>query len=77
MLDELVTDAGQQRELFGYSEQDSKAVKLMSALDKINSKYARGTLKLASEGIENGWAMRQAFKSPNYITDWDELPRVR
>lgn len=77
MLDELVTDAGQQRELFGYSEQDSKTVKLMSAVDAINQKYARGTVKLASEGIDNGWAMRRAFKSPNYTTDWGELPIVR
>lgn len=77
MLDELVAEAGQQRELFGYSDQDSNTVKLMAAVDQINNKYARGTVKLASEGIKNGWTMRRAFKSPNYTTDWDELPKVR
>lgn len=77
MLDELVSEGGQQQELFGYSDQDSKSAKLMTAMDQINKKYQRGTVKLASEGIENRWAMRRAFKSPNYTTDWKSLPIVR
>lgn len=76
MLDELVSEGGQQQELFGYSDQDSKSAKLMTALDQINKKYQRGTIKLASEGLQNGWAIRRALKSPNYTTDWKDLPVV-
>lgn len=77
MLDELVSEAGQQRELFGFSQEDSKAVKLMAMVDSINKKYDRGTIKLASEGIDHGWAMRRTFKSPNYLTDWNEIPIIK
>lgn len=77
LLSELVPHGGQQRELFGYSEVDRKASSLMSAMDAINKKYARGAIKLASEGTETGWAMRRAFKSPNYTTIWDDFPKVR
>ncbi|MBL8506564.1 MAG: DUF4113 domain-containing protein, partial [Methylobacillus glycogenes] len=56
---------------------DSKAVKLMAMVDSINKKYDRGTIKLASEGIDHGWAMRRAFKSPNYLTDWNEIPIIK
>ncbi|MFL9611030.1 Y-family DNA polymerase [Methylobacillus sp. Pita2] len=77
MLDELVTSEGQQRDLFGFSSQDSKSITLMDMVDKINSKYARGTIKLGSEGMEQGWAMRRDFKSPNYTTDWDDMPKAR
>jgi DNA polymerase V len=45
----------------------------MSAMDRINKKYAKGTIKLASEGTDKIWAMRRGFKSSNYTTDWHEL----
>jgi hypothetical protein len=35
-------------------------------MDRINQKYARGTVKLASEGTERAWVMRRSYKSPNY-----------
>lgn len=76
MLNELGTEGAHQQELFGCSDQDSKAVKLMAAVDQIK-KYQRGTIKLASEGIQNGWAMQRAFKSPNYTTDWSDIPVIR
>ncbi|MGY1490703.1 translesion error-prone DNA polymerase V subunit UmuC [Methylobacillus pratensis] len=77
MLSELVPAGGHQRELFGYSAEDTKSIKLMAAMDEINRKYARGTVKLAAEGITPNWTMRRAFKSPNYTTDWEELPKAR
>ena len=29
------------------------------------------------EGAAGAWAMRQAFRSPRYTTNWKELPVVR
>lgn len=52
----------------------------MRALDAINLRYGRGTLKLASAGLEgNGrlWTMRQERKTPGYTTHWEELALVR
>jgi DNA polymerase V len=47
----------------------------MEVMDKINSKYARGIIKLTSEGLTetNDWTMQRSFKSPNYTGDWEEL----
>ena len=50
--------------------------KLMEALDGINQRYGRGTLRLAAEGVEKGWQMRRGNLSPRYTTDWAGLPIV-
>jgi DNA polymerase V len=77
MLTELVPAAdGKQSDMFGFVEGDAKANALMSVMDSINSKYSKGTIKLASEGVHQGWAMRREFKSPNFAS-WQELPEVR
>ena len=77
MLMELVPEQGQQIDLFGHSAKGTGHSKLMTTLDSINSKYSKGTVKLAAEGTEKVWAMRRSFKSPNYTGDWSNLPVVR
>lgn len=49
---------------------------LMQALDKLNLRYGRGTVKVSTQGAFNDWQMRQERKSPNYTTAWDEVPSV-
>jgi len=51
--------------------------KLMGALDRINQRYGRGTLRLAAEGVDQDWRMRRGNLSPRYTTEWSELPSVR
>ena len=46
----------------------------MFTLDQLNRKYGKGTIKLASEGTKRSWVMRRDLKSPNYTTDWKDLP---
>lgn len=77
MLMELVPEGGKQTDLFGYSINSGKKDQLMTTMDRINKKYSRGTIKLASEGVEKAWVMRRSYKSPNYTGDWKQLPRVR
>jgi DNA polymerase V len=76
MLSELVPQGGQQTDLFAYSS-SNKSGRLMDMVDRINSKYRRSTIHLASEGGDRTWSMRRSFKSPNYTGDWNELPVVR
>ena len=71
---DLVPEGGQQQDLYGYSSDDHKSKNLMLTMDRINKKYAKGTIKLASEGTDKIWSMRRSFKSPNYTNDWNELP---
>ena len=50
--------------------------KLMQALDHLNARYGRGAVKVSTQGAYQGWQMRQERKSPNYTTDWDDVPVV-
>ena len=50
--------------------------KLMQTLDQLNQRYGRGTVKVSTQGAYTGWQMRQERKSPNYTTDWHEVPVV-
>ena len=49
----------------------------MIALDAVNGRFGRGTLRYAGSGIERGWHMKQSFRSPRYTTSWRDLPKVR
>lgn len=58
--------------------QDSARERLMGVLDELNQRYGRGTLKLASAGVEAtgeraSWAMRQERRSPAYTTSWNDM----
>jgi DNA polymerase V len=79
MLLDTVPAGGLQTDLFGYSQRDEKADSLMDVMDRINNKYSRGTIWLASEGTEESkqWEMQRNFKSPNYTGNWDELMLVK
>ena len=50
---------------------------LMSALDKLNDRYGRGTVVLASAGLkgpQRDFEMRQDLLTPQYTTKWADLP---
>ncbi len=48
--------------------------KLMLALDTLNQRFGRGTVKVSTQGAYQDWQMRQEWKSPNYTTSWAEVP---
>lgn len=68
---------GRQISLFTESGADEKSEKMMKALDAANSRWGRGTIFLAAEGIEKPWQMKAEHKSPAYTSSWDELPIVK
>jgi len=77
-LGELVTAQARQQDLFQASAPQEKSSRLMQALDSVNRKMGRATLKLASEGVQRkpAWGMKQDHRSPRYTTCWDELLKV-
>lgn len=77
-LEELIPKNPRQLDLFHQpsEEQLVRAEQLMSALDDINHKYGRSTIRLAAEGHSKPWAMRAELKSPAYTTRWSDVPRV-
>lgn len=77
-LDELATVTTRQQDLFHTSPAQEKSNRLMQAIDHINHKMGRATVKLASEGVEKKqpWRMKQELKSPGYTTCWEDLLEV-
>jgi len=54
--------------------------RLMGVMDRINDRYGRGALLLASAGLGGArrrWAMHQDALTPEYTTRWTDLPTVR
>ena len=53
---------------------------LMGTLDKLNDRFGRGTVLLASSGLKGNarsWAMRQNLLTPHYTTNWADMPVAR
>ena len=47
-------------------------------MEQIKQKYGRHSICLAAEGsTEKHWKMKSEQRSPNYTTNWDELPIVK
>jgi DNA polymerase V len=60
--------------------QPANRTRLMLAIDQINLRHGRGSLKLGSAGVGHTaqiWHMKQDFKSPAYTTDWAHLLTVK
>lgn len=55
--------------------------KLMEAMDRINERYGKATVHIASTGRTQedaaGWRMRQERRTPRYTTRLDEVPIAR
>jgi DNA polymerase V len=72
MLSEISPVTHQQGDLL---EEDAPSKgKLMLVLDTLNQRFGRGTVKVSTQGAYQDRQMRQNRMSPNYTTDWNELP---
>jgi DNA polymerase V len=90
MLLELQPDSVRQGELDwgevgdqgggGSLAQQEDKTRLMSALDSINQRFGKGTMKMASAGLEGdrrAWSMKQERRTPAYTTCWADIPVAR
>ncbi|MDP3088505.1 MAG: Y-family DNA polymerase [Methylotenera sp.] len=76
MLGEIVQDESVQTDLFSNIQASPKSSALMLAIDSINCKIGKESIKLASEGFKRPWKMKQGNKSPSYTTRWADLPKI-
>jgi DNA polymerase V len=65
-----------QKSLFYSDEARSKSEKAMEALDAINEKFGRGTVRVASAASSTIWTPRADHISKKYTTDWEQIPIV-
>lgn len=74
MLSEISPEAHRQGDLLEWDV--SSNGKLMLALDNLNQRFGRGTIKVSTQGAYQDWQMRHERKLPNYISDWNDVPVV-
>lgn len=70
---DLSSEQHQQLELFSEPKSDARLMKL---LDDINQKYGSDSALFASQGIDENWAMRRQFLTPQYTTNWHDIPKI-
>jgi len=64
----------EQRGLFDEPIDQVRSDNLMQVMDAINRKMGKGSLTTLASAGSHHWAMRRERMSPNYTTDWKELP---
>jgi DNA polymerase V len=77
ILNLLADKPTMQQSLFDDMEVKGKSAGLMKAMDSINTRFGNAAIKTAASGTKQDWQMRSGNRSPNYTTQWDELPVAR
>lgn len=74
------TPAGQlQTDLFSKTDliQHDRAMLRMNAIDALNERYGKRTVRYAAEDLAQTWKPKHRIRSPRYTTHLDELPIVQ
>lgn len=77
LLDLQANDLGQAE--LALDDTTPQASALMASLDAINDRYGKGTLRVASAGVQGrkrAFEMRQERRTPHYTTSWSDLPQA-
>ena len=65
-----------QEDLFTDNTLNDKDNRLVEALDLVNDKFGRNTLKIADQGLKNKHALKQKLRSKSYTTHWDDMLEI-
>lgn len=67
-----LTPARQQGRFFA-THDPRRSAQAMAALDAVNARWGRGTLRPASTGFDRSWGAKQQKLSPRYTTRATEM----
>lgn len=78
LLHDFVPEDGLQTDLLGMvdAHTDARSHRKMRAVDTVNVRHGKGTIKFAAENLSQSWQPRKNLMSPRYTSAWDELPEV-
>lgn len=66
-----------QASLLADSKREERAAALMVAMDQINDRWGRGSIRPLATGFGGDWRMRREKLSHAWTTRWEEIPVVR
>jgi DNA polymerase V len=75
MLSQVVPRSSVQLNVFDSTDRE-KHSKLMHVMDKVNFRGGNSMLKFAATGTKQNWIMRSGMRSPQYTTNWKDLPKL-
>ncbi|MEM6766568.1 MAG: Y-family DNA polymerase [Bacteroidota bacterium] len=75
ILTDLVSSESIQLSVFDEAPTQSDQ-RLMHLLDDLNEKMGKGKVFIAKEGVDKGWRMKSEMRSPNYTTNWQQIPEI-
>lgn len=77
-MHDFVPEHAVQTDLLGNmdSGQHDRSQARMQALDTINNKWGRGKVYYATEDLSKSWQPKRHIGSPQYVSDWNELPEA-
>lgn len=75
MVLNLFPESEIQLNLFADAEKEQHK-KIMAAFDNINASYGKGSVRLASQGYEQRWRLKQEKLSPCYTTKWQDICKI-
>lgn len=78
LLHDFVPETGLQTDLLGIVDlgADDRSNRRMRAIDHLNLRHGKGTVKFAAETLSQSWQPRKRLMSPRYTSAWDELPEA-
>ncbi len=78
VLTDISASAPFSQDLFDPLPNRRQRMQLMKTLDNLNHRYGLKTVKLAVEGEkEQAWTVKSAHRSPNYLTDFNDILTVK
>jgi DNA polymerase V len=76
-LSHLQENLATQTSLIYNTDQEDKVSQLFQQIDSINRLYGKSTIQLASSGLKSSqWKMKRNKVSPDYLSDWKQIPKV-
>lgn len=72
IITEIISDGQKPLDLFA-THNNHKSEQLMGAIDSVNEKYGRGTVRMTIELSDNKWKMHRDLLSPQYTTDINQI----
>jgi Domain of unknown function (DUF4113) len=73
---DIVANAKRQQSILAGID-DERRLRAMRAVDEINRRHGRHTVRPLAGGAGRGWDMRRQWLSPRYTTRLDEVLRVK
>jgi len=66
-----------QEDMFTVNTLDDKDNRLVEALDLINEKFGRNTLRIADQGLSDKHALKQNRRSNSFSSNWNEMLEIK